>query len=290
MDSLFNWNQNDPRVLALISEVENWPGVVISAHKSSGQLYHKLVFLADLGLTDENPRIAAIMDKVRKHRTQEGLFPLTSNTSTAYGGTGQDVHGWALCDAPLLLYAVGKMASNGLTEIRPGVDYLRSLCRQNGWGCVVSKELGSFRGPGRKADPCPYATLIMVQLLSLFEDLKESPEVKYGVESLLSLWHNSKELHPYMFFMGTDFRKLKLPFIWYDILHVALVLSHFENVRQDERFLNMLQTIQSKPDALGLYTPESVWTPWSAWDFGQKKEPSLLMTQVVHKILKQTQQ
>ena len=30
-----------------------------------------------------------------------------------------------------------------------------------------------------------------------------------------------------MFFMGTDFRKLKVPLVWYDLLHVLDVLSSF---------------------------------------------------------------
>lgn len=43
--------------------------------------------------------------------------------------------------------------------------------------------------------------------------------------SLLSLWENSRQRHTYMFYMGTDFRNLKLPYVWYDILSVADTLS-----------------------------------------------------------------
>jgi N-acetyl-anhydromuramyl-L-alanine amidase AmpD len=38
-----------------------------------------------------------------------------------------------------------------------------------------------------------------------------------------------------MFFMGTDFRKLKAPFIWYDILHATEVLSWYTYARSDSR-------------------------------------------------------
>lgn len=41
-----------PLVQGLIKELQEWPGLVLSSHKSAGQLYHKLAFLADLGLTD----------------------------------------------------------------------------------------------------------------------------------------------------------------------------------------------------------------------------------------------
>ena len=34
----------DPQVLALIQELQGWPGIVLNSHKSAGQLYHKLRF------------------------------------------------------------------------------------------------------------------------------------------------------------------------------------------------------------------------------------------------------
>jgi hypothetical protein len=42
-------------------------------------------------------------------------------------------------------------------QIRKAKDYLLSLVRENGWPCSVAPDLGNFRGPGRKADPCPIA-------------------------------------------------------------------------------------------------------------------------------------
>jgi hypothetical protein len=103
------------------------------------------------------------------------------------------------------------------------------------------------------------------------------------VGTLLSLWDESKEKHPYIFFMGTDFRKLKAPLFWYDILHVLDVLSRFEWARKDKRFGQMLKIVESKADGDGRYTPESVWT---AWDFSQKKIPSQGLTLFVQRILK----
>jgi hypothetical protein len=84
--------------------------------------------------------------------------------------------------------------------------------------------------------------------------------------------------------MGTDFRKLKAPFVWYDILHVAEVLSHFSWVHDDARFVEMLVLINSKADEQGLYTPESIWTAWKGWDFGQKKLPSQWLTFLIYRI------
>lgn len=72
-----------------------------------------------------------------------------------------------------------------------------------------------------------------------------------------------------MFYMGTDFRKLKAPSFWYDIISVVDVLSRYESVRKDSRFQEMLSLIESKQHANGLFTPEAVFQKYKEWDFGQ---------------------
>ena len=104
--------------------------------------------------------------------------------------------------------------------------------------------------------------------------LAEGPEADAGVEALLDCWERSEARHPYMFFMGTDFRKLKAPGLWYDILHVADVLSRFPKALRDPRFRDLVSVLRSKAQADGSFVPESVYLPYKAWDFGQKKEPS----------------
>jgi hypothetical protein len=273
-----------PLILGLVQEMQQWPGTVISSHKSAGQLYHKLTFLADLGITKEDVEISNVVHTMMNHQSVEGLFQLSTNIPVHFGGTGQDLWAWALCDAPLQLYAVKKMKLMEDVEIQRGMDYLISLARENGWPCTVSKELGKFRGPGRKDDPCPYVNLIMLKLLAQFDALKNSKEAQSGVESLLHLWETSQEQHPYMFFMGSDFRKLKAPFVWYDLLHVVEVLSYFEKAVKDPRFLEMVALIHSKANAEGLYTPESVWTVWKGCEFAQKKIPSAWLTFLIYRM------
>jgi len=127
---------------------------------------------------------------------------------------------------------------------------------------------------------------VMLKVLAQIPELQEGKSAKIGVETLLSLWDKSMEQHPYMFFMGTDFRKLKAPLFWYDILHVLDVLSLFKWARKDKRFKEMLKLAASKADDDGRYIPESVWTAWKDWDFGQKKTPSKGLTFFVQRILK----
>ena len=270
-----------PLVLGLIDEVNAWPGTILNSHKSAGQLYHKLSFLADLGVVKDDADFTGLAERFRKCKSKEGLFQLPMHISQQYGGTGEDLFAWALCDAPILLSLANRM---GFGPIEDGLAFLISLQRQNGWPCVVSKELGSFRGPGKKTDPCPYATLLMLKLLASCGTNAYTGSCHLGTECLLGLWQESRVVHPYMFYMGTDFRKLKAPLIWYDILHVLDVLSCFPWVHTDKRFLDMYEVVTSKADGNGLYTPESAWTAWKGWDFGQKKVPSLWITFLVYRI------
>jgi hypothetical protein len=275
----------DPRVTGLVAELSAWPGKVIASHKSAGQPFHKLTFVADLGLDRHDPGVAAVVSRILAHRSEEGPFALAMNITPSHGGSGADEWAWALCDAPLVVYGLAKLGLADDPAVRAAIAYLTGLVRENGWPCAVSERLGGFRGPGRKDDPCPFATLAMLKALAAFDDLRDSPASRDGAESLLTLWRDSRDRHPYMFYMGTDFRKLKAPFVWYDLLHVLDVLSVFPWLRTDARLLDMVGTLERKADAAGRFTPESVWTAWKGWEFAQKKEPSRWVTMLAWRIL-----
>lgn len=268
----------DSKVQQLLAELADWPGEVIASHKSAGQPFHKLAFIADLGLNLHDPGIASIAASVMEHRSEEGPFQLPMKIGASYGGTGEQNWAWALCDAPTLVYALVKFGLQDDPTVRTAIDHLQGLVRGNGWPCAVSKELGTWRGPGSKGDPCPYATLIMLKALAQVESPRDSEACRIGAETLLTLWAESLTQHPYIFYMGTDFRKLKMPFIWYDLVHVLDVLSQFSWLQEDPRLQEMAVVLREKMDPQGCFTPESVWMAWKAWEFGQKKTPSRWLT------------
>lgn len=275
---------SDPRVQALLAELAGWPVQILNSHKSAGHPLHKLVFLADLGMKSSDPGMAEIIQKVMEHQADTGPFQVLMNISPHYGGTGEDVWAWAPCDAPLLLYALVQFGLAEDERVWKGVDYMVSLCYDNGWRCTTSPELGRFRGPGRKEDPCPFANLIMLKLLASFPDYLDSPAAQTGVETLLRCWTERHDQHPYMFYMGTDFCKLKAPLVWYDILNVTDTLTRFPWAKSDSRLQEMTQILRSKADPEGKFTPESVWTAWKDWNFGQKKQPSPGLTFLAERI------
>lgn len=273
-----------PLVQGLLGELMGWPGTVIASHKSAGQIYHKLAFLADIGLKKGDGPMAEIAQKVLEHRDENGLICLPTEIPVHYGGTGETAWAWSLCDAPLNATSTAKAGLADEAQTREAIEYFLTFQRDNGFPCAVSEQLGSFRGPGRKEDPCPYVNLLMLKLLALYGDTKQSGGAKAAAECLLNLWANSRTYHPYIFYMGDDFRKLKVPFIWYDILHVADTLSQYDEVYGDARFQDMLAVINAKVDAGGLFSPESDWKVWKDMGFASKNKPSPWLTFLVTRI------
>ncbi len=276
----------EQRIQLLLQELRNWPGAVLNSHKSASQPFHKLSFIADIGLTKDDPDVAVIAEKIFEHQSDEGPFQMSVNYPKHFGGTGTDIWAWALCDAPTIVYSLAKFGYSNDLRVQKAANYLASLAYPNGWHCTVSKELGKFRGPGRKEEPCPYATLVMLKMLSQFEEYRDGKAAHDGAECLLNLWQNSLTLHPYIFYMGTDFRKLKAPFIWYDLLHVLDVLSQFSWLKDDPRLQDMAALVKSKADAEGKFTPQSEWQAWRSWEFAQKKQPSRWLTFLALRALK----
>lgn len=285
--SLLNSALADEKIQSALNNVAAFHQTLVTNHKNPMLPIHQLLFLLDLGFDMNIPEIKSAIDEILAHKDDNGVYQSMTNVPEHFGGSGEDTFSWCLCDAPLLLLALLKAGVDYEQHIKQGVETLVSFCRDNGFPCAVSPELGSFRGPGKKSDCCPYATLIMADLLSYIPEYKESSAAITSVQSLLHLWEASWEQHPYLFYMGTDFHKLKAPAFWFDIVAVANILSKYPFTHSNPSFLEMIATIKSKQRDDGFFVPESVNLKLKNWDFGQKKEPSPYLTYLCLRIFDQ---
>jgi hypothetical protein len=272
----------DPRIASLVDELAGWPGPTLASHRSASQFFHKLAFLADIGLGCGDGQVGRVAGRVLECLDGDGVPRIPMAVSPAHGGNGEPVAAWALCDAPVTLRALLQMGCAD-ARLERAVDHLASLATADGFGCATSPELGGWRGPGKASDPCPYATLAMLRLL-LLRPGRHAAAIASCASCLLGLWGDSRTRHPYIFYMGNDFRKLKLPFVWYDILHVFEALSQVPAIRPDPRLREMAEIIRAKETGGG-WIPESVYQPWKEWDFGQKKVASAWMGHFVRRML-----
>ncbi len=275
-----------PRVQGLIEELREWPGYPLKRHNDAKHSLHKLTVLADFGVRASDPAMPWIVKEVMTHQSPEGAFQVTAQIDPRYGGTGEVEWTWMLCDAPIILYSLLSFGLQKNEAIQRAVEHLIGLIRDNGWPCAASPDLGKFRGPGRKGDPCPYANLIALKTLAQVPEMRDSEAAHIGAEMLLGHWEHQKERKIYLFGIGTDFRKLKYPFVWYDILHVTDALSRFPFSKNDPRLQEMVETLVAQQDEQGRFTASSVWMAWRGWKFGQKKEPSPWLTLATLRVIK----
>ena len=283
-----------PQVQALAAEAAAWPGYAIRRHNDAGHPLHKLSTLADFGLRARppetggtgDPGIATAAERVLAHQSPDGAFQSLISIPKAFGGDDQDHWAWVLCDAPTLVYALLAMGLGNDPRVGRAVDHLVSLVEENGWRCVAAPELGRFRGPGRKTDPCPIANVYALKALAQAPERPDSPAAHAGAEMLLRHWELRAEIKPYLFGAGTDYRKLKYPFVWYDILHVTEVLSRFPFARGDPRLKEMAAAIAAQADGQGRFTAGSMYQAWKGWSFADKKNPSPWLTFLAVRTLK----
>lgn len=278
----------DSKIKSYLHDISSYHGQLVRNHKNPELPIHQLHFLLDIGFDTSVPEIKAAIGEIMKHKDVHGVYQSLTNIPKHYGGTGEDMFGWCLCDSPLLLSALVKAGVPYEEHIRQGVEYLVGLPQMPGYPCTVSKELGKFRGPGRKDDCCPNATLCMLRLFAELPEYRDTDLACKNIDAILTLWESSHEGHPYMFYMGTDFRKLKAPAMWYDLVGVTSCLSRFAYAKKDKRFQEMVEIIRGKQTEAGLFIPEAVYQKCKGWDFGQKKIPSAYLTYLCHGILERT--
>lgn len=274
------------RVRQLIDQSLTWPGYALRRHNDAKHPLYALSTLADFGLRVSSPGIKGILDKVMGNISDQGAVQILINIPRAFGGTDEDQWAWVLCDYPTLLYALLQMGLAEDQRVQKSVAFLASMVAENGWRCTAAPELGKFKGPGRKNDPCPIANVYALKALSLVPEMLDSPTTRAGTEALLSHWELRKVKKYFLFGIGSDFHKIKYPYIWYDILHVIEVLSRFPFIHRDPRFIEMLQHLREQGDAMGHYTAGSMYQAWKGWSFADKKNPSPWLTFLTMRIFK----
>lgn len=273
----------DSSIKNLLYDSIQWPKIVLKRHNDANHILNKICLLIDFGLTIDDAPMLEIANKILSHQSEEGAFLSTLNISKSYGGSGEDSLEWLVCDFPILLFILLKLGFENDNRVMKAIDCLINISSDNGWRCVGS--LPKFRGPGRKDDFCPYGTLVSLKAFSLLPKYHESDFVLTGIDAILNFWKHQKEQKIYMFGIGTDFRKLKYPNIWFDIVHVLRILSHYEYAKTSNEFREMASIIIDKQQTNGGFIPESIYMAWKGWDFGQKKVVSDSLTYQINKFL-----
>ena len=271
-------------VRGLVDHAATWPGYALKRHNDAGHPLYAVATLADFGLQGGDAGIDEIGTNVLEHFDGAGFETLLWLPRFLTKEDDVEQWSWMLCDAPTLLYALLSFGWRTHASVDQAVAALVDRADDNGWRCGAADSLPRFSGPGRKADTCPMATTYALKALSLVPEAEHSKAVRTGIEALLGHWQHQQDYKLKMFGIGTDFRKLKYPFVWYDIVHVAEVLSRFDLARKDTRLIEMIGEITVQADGDGRFTASSMYRAWQGWSFADKRTPSPWLTLLVTRI------
>lgn len=272
-------------VRGVLDRAAEWPGYPLKRHNDAAHPLYAVSTLADFGLHRDIPSVAELGDSILAGFDGDQFETLLWLPRFLTKDT-EDVErrSWILCDSPTLLYALLAFGYGDDPRVQRAVEVVAGLIGDNGWRCSAATNMPRFSGPGRRHDACPLATTISLKALSLVPAIQGSPVIDPGIDTLLAHWEHQADYKLKMFGIGTDFRKLKYPFVWYDILHVADVLSRFQRARSDSRLVEMVSEIERQADLEGRYTATSMYRPWTGWSFADKRKPSAWLTMVVLRI------
>lgn len=279
-----------PRVQDLIASASSWPGYGLKRHNDAKHPLHQIAVLADFGLRASDPGMAQLAERLMSHQDASGPFQTYSYLYRRFAGVEGEHWTWMMCDAPTVLYALLRFGKGQDARVQRAVEHLLETLGEGGWPCAAGPPMKvDFKSPGKREDPCPYANLLALRVLAQLPAETVGSQASAGIEVLLRHWDHAFERKLFLFGTGTDFRKLKYPHVWYDILHVADVLSQFPSVPADPRFQRMIECLAEGADEDGRYTASSMYRAWSGWSFADKKAPSPWLTLLVWRALRRTE-
>lgn len=254
----------------------------LKRHNDAGHPLNILLFLVDNGIT-RSDGLEELYGNIIKNQLDDA-FTVLLNIGVNYGGTGEPVKSWMSCDLPIITYVAIKLNNNKIEDVhRKAINKILNLQDEGKWKCRSCENLGKFRGPGKKNDECPIATLNILKLLTLTATKDFITEKQTAIKILLNLWNERKIRKPYLFAMGTDFLKMKYPLIWYDILNLLSVLSKYPDETKTKEYREIFAILKDNVSK-NEFRPQSVYQFWKKYDFGQKKGNSEYIEKIYREI------
>jgi hypothetical protein len=275
-----------PLIEDLLNRTLEWFPRSITRHNKPELSHYQLTALAEMGVRHDHPKMRKIIDRAVKHKTGDffAVRQILPVKGEPMGKADPDAREWHAmpCDSPLITYALLLAGEQNHRVIHSVNEIEQKWTYPKGWFCHFFFVEGQFR---RHNMGCPMAGLMALQVFSMFPEMHNNDCVKNAVAPIR--YH--KELGKSFYFFGRSkkFWTFKYPFVWYNALYLANVLSRFKSFRNDPLMLELIDWILSSQDESGRFRPTSIYRCYSDWDFANKKESSPWITYLCCRILKQ---
>jgi hypothetical protein len=278
----------DKNIQHLINETAEWMPKAATRNNDPQITYFKLRMLAEFGLTKDDPEIDTIYKKAVKHIQNDlfackGQIPVKPKKGEVFEKHDLDADVWHIspCNSPVISYALYGLGYR-TDLVNKSIDKLKSLWDSEiGWFCHFFFVEGQHK---KLKVGCPIAGMMALDVFSLIPELKESKHVKNAFSPIQ--FHKEFGETLYYFGRSKKFWTFKYPFVWYNGLYLADVLSRFVFLKKSLVLQECIDWIIQNQDKNGRFKPTSIFMPYRNWDFGNKKEASPWITFLTCRILK----
>jgi len=222
---------NHPRIQDLIKETKNWLPKAPARNSDPTISYYKLRMLIDFGLTINDSGMKEIFKMATAHKidnlfASRGTEPVKPQKSKP--DPYADVWHIAPCNSPIIVYSLLCLAPDN-PQVKKAVEELgNKWITKQGWFCNYFFVKGLFK---KLQVGCQMAGLMALEVFSRVPELKESIYAKNAYHPLKFHYDYGKTL--YYFGRSKRFWTLKYPFVWYNALYLAEVLTRFEFVKNE---------------------------------------------------------
>ncbi len=187
--------------------------------------------LSDLGMSQSHPILRGASKLVLNCWREDGRFRLAPKASFYPCHTA---------GAARVLCRVGYAEDRRLQHTFEHL--LATVHTDGGWRCKAFKY---GRGPETESSN-PGPTLDALDAFRFTKHANREPVLDKAVEFLLDHWVSRKPLGPCHFGIGTLFMRVEYPLRRYNLFNYVCILSFYERARNDRRFHQALEILESK--------------------------------------------
>jgi hypothetical protein len=190
--------------------------------------------LADMGVTaGDDERVDALLDGLLARQQASGRFESVERL----GRMTRPEWGSMRCETNVITDLLLRFGRGGDERVQRAVKRLvrdSSVTPQGrAWQCVPDLDTRS-RGIGR-GDLCPQVTLEGLRALSHLPASEQPNWIEEAVRTPLEVWRRRVKERPYAFGHGYQFKSVKWPNFWYDVLWLLETLGRFPRVWRGSR-------------------------------------------------------
>jgi hypothetical protein len=276
-------------VLALAEEAKDWISIAPTRNNDAKISYFKLRMLGDFGITYEELDLSVAIEKATAHMIDDmfairGELPARPPRGEKYQKPDPHADVWHVspCNSPAITAALIALGVKN-ESLDAAIRALHNRWMDSiGWFCHFFFVENQHR---KMKIGCPIAGLMALDVFSRVPALKDSGQVRQAFEPIKFHKEFGKTL--YYFGRSTKFWTFKYPFVWYNALFLADVLTRFDILKNEKVVKELVDWIIGSQDEDGRFKPTSIFMEYKHWDFSNKKEPSPWITFLCCRILKQ---